>query len=194
LSSVKSSLKWIMSPLGVASIGTKMGPSQPVGFPAAAGRYSRGPYMLLLLVGRRPPYRGGVLSGDGVPPDVAAFIAKYVGSVVQLESLLLLAADAARVWTADEVARELRIEPAWAEAQLEVLCGQALLACTGGQMRQFRYSPSDTPTRETVSALSKAYAERRVTVISLIFAKPPDGARAFADAFRIRKDGEGRRG
>ena len=134
------------------------------------------------------------MSGDGIPPEVAAFIAKYVGSVVQLESLLLLEADPGRGWTADEVARELRIDPAWAAAQLDILCGQAIVGYTGDQVRHFRYSPSDARTRETVAALAKAYAERRVTVISLIFAKPAVGLRAFADAFRIRKDENNSRG
>jgi hypothetical protein len=142
----------------------------------------------------RMSYRGCRVTGDGVPPEVADFIAKFVGSVVQLESLLLLAGDAGRRWTADDVARELRIDRAWAEAQLDVLCGQSLLACEEGAARHFRYAPPDQPTRDTVAALATTYAERRVTVTGLIFSKPHDALRAFSDAFRIRKDKGGPRG
>ena len=134
------------------------------------------------------------MSGEGVPSEVAAFIARYVGSVVQLESLLLLAGDAGRRWTVDDVARELRIDRAWAEAQLDVLCGQSLLACDDHPVRRFHYAPPDQRTQETVAALARTYAERRVSVTSLIFAKPPDALRAFSEAFRFRKDSGGPRG
>lgn len=131
------------------------------------------------------------MSGAGIPDEVAAFIAKHVDSVVQLEGLLLLAADSGRDWSADEVARELRIETSWAEAQLDLLSGQALLERAGGR---FRYAPRDAGTHAAIAGLAKAYAERRVTVISLIFAKPADNLRAFSEAFRLRKDRDGRGG
>ena len=133
------------------------------------------------------------MTRDGVPPEVADFIAKYVDSLVQLESLLLLAGDPDRRWAADDVARELRIDRAWAEAQLDLLCGQSLLVSGDGPIRHFRYAPADASTAETVTLLAEAYAERRVTVTGLIFAKPPDALRAFSDAFRFRKDNGGPR-
>jgi hypothetical protein len=39
-----------------------------------------------------------------------------------------------------------------------------------------------------VNDLARAYAERRVNVIALIFSKPATSLRHFADAFRLRKD------
>ena len=48
-----------------------------------------------------------------------------------------------------------------------------------------RYGPEPIDDR---SALDRAYAERRVTVINLIFSKPIDKLRSFADAFRIKKE------
>jgi len=135
------------------------------------------------------------VNGDGVPPEVADFITKHVDSVVQLETLLLLAGDPGRRWTADDVSRELRIDRGWAEAQLDVLCARSLLACDAEAVRHYRYAPADARTRDTVAALAKAYSERRVTVTGLIFAKPHDDVlRAFSDAFRIRKDNGGNRG
>lgn len=41
-------------------------------------------------------------------------------------------------------------------------------------------------------ALARAYAERHIAVIDLIFSRPPDNSdpvQAFADAFRFRKEG-----
>ena len=39
-----------------------------------------------------------------------------------------------------------------------------------------------------VAGLAREYAARRVTVIGLIFSKPVDKIRSFADAFRLRRD------
>ena len=47
---------------------------------------------------------------------------------------------------------------------------------------------NDPELDQAVVRLAKDYAERRVTVITLIFSKPVDKLRTFADAFRLRKD------
>jgi hypothetical protein len=127
-------------------------------------------------------------AADDLPADVRAFIASQVASVVQLETLLMLHRTPERAWGADEVARELGIDRGWAEGQLETLCQQGLAVCAdAGQGRRYHYGAA-APLRATVDALARAYAERRVTVIGLIFAKPADALRAFSDAFRIRRD------
>ena len=125
---------------------------------------------------------------EDIPAEVKAFIADNLGSVVQLETLLLLHGAPEREWTADEVASDLRIDRNWAEGQLEVLCAEKLADCAGGPPRRYRFGPADPKQRAAVDALAKAYAERRVTVISLIFAKPVATLRAFSDAYRLRRD------
>jgi hypothetical protein len=55
--------------------------------------------------------------------------------------------------------------------------------------RTFHYAPaSGSPLDAAVAQLARDYAERRVTIITLIFSKPVDKLRSFADAFRLRKD------
>ena len=131
---------------------------------------------------------------DEIPSEVRAFIAGYLDSVVQLETLLMLHAAPDKGWQAEDLARELRIDRGWAEGQLEGLCQQGLLASSeAGGVREYRYAPA-AALRGAVDGLARAYAERRVTVISLIFAKPADSLRAFSDAFRLRKDKEEPRG
>ena len=131
---------------------------------------------------------------DEIPPDVRAFIAEYLDSVVQLETLLMLHGAPGQEWEAEDVARDLRIDRTWADGQLVGLCEQGLAACSDareGGGRRYRYAPASAEVRAAVDGLARAYAERRVTVISLIFAKPADNLRAFSDAFRIRRDKEG---
>ena len=138
-----------------------------------------------------------------LPEDVRGFIAGHLTSVVQLETLLLLQSAPDREWTAADVAAALRIDPAWARSQLDGLCEQGLASCRTDAPALYRYAPHDQATRAAIDRLSKAYVERRVTVITLIFsqpaeparqeparAEPPraDGVQAFADAFRLRND------
>lgn len=110
---------------------------------------------------------------------------------MQLEVLLLLAAaaEAGKVWTAKDLAQQLRIDEAWVDGQLRAMGTRGLVRVTdGGPAAEFLYEPRTPELRDTVTELALAYADRRVTVIGLIFSKPVDKLRSFADAFRIRKD------
>src|SRR5688500_5888260 len=98
---------------------------------------------------------------EEIPPEVKAFIAEHLVSVVQLETLLMLHRAPERVWTADDVAAELKIDPAWAEAQLAALCDDGLARCDAGT-RQYRFAPKSDADRAAIAALAVSYAERRV--------------------------------
>ncbi len=118
---------------------------------------------------------------------VRRFIVDHVDSVEQLEILLLLHQHPGRTWDAEAVARELRISALSAGDRLEDQARAGLLARVEGSPGRFRYAPGTPALDEAVSGLATAYAERRVTVINLIFSKPVDKIRTFADAFRLRK-------
>lgn len=128
------------------------------------------------------------MSEQDIGQDVRALIADQIDSVVQLEVLLLLHADPARSWQAADIARELRIEVNSAGDQLDLLCARGLLQSDDASPRNYRYGPRTPALERAVPALARAYAERRVTVINLIYSKPADALRSFADAFRIRKE------
>lgn len=124
---------------------------------------------------------------------VKPFLARQIDSVVQLEVLLLVADRKPRSFSADQIARELRIDPAWADGQLALLSERGLLARSTAIEAAYEYAPASNEIRDAVTALSRAYADRRVSVISEIYSKPPppsaaDPLKSFSDAFRIRKD------
>jgi hypothetical protein len=129
-----------------------------------------------------------VVSDPQIPQEVQAFIADHIESVVQLEVLLLLHAAPQRVLSAADIGTELRIDPAWAGEQLVNLCSRGILTCTTTGESLYRYSPRTPEMDRAVAGLAQAYTDRRVTVIGLIFSKPVDKIRSFADAFRLRKD------
>jgi hypothetical protein len=122
-----------------------------------------------------------------IPPRVRQLIIDHIDSVMQLEVLLLIAAQPQRAWSAKDLADLLRIDPAWVDSQLRAMAAGGLVA-QQPDPAAFRFEPRSAELSQAVDELAKTYADRRVTVIGLIFAKPLDKIRSFADAFRIRKD------
>lgn len=115
------------------------------------------------------------------------FIAKHINSVEQLEVLLLLKRTAPREWTADQVSQEMTTSRYAAEGRLHDLHARGLFVFREeNQVLYFRYDPAN-PADKAVSELGEVYAQRRTTVITMIFSKPVDGITRFADAFRIRR-------
>jgi hypothetical protein len=128
-------------------------------------------------------------AGD-LPEAVRRFIADHIDSVEQLEILLLLYQHPERSWTAESVARELRISVLSAGDRLKDMARAAILSRVEGGEGEYCYAPENQQLGEAVAGLATAYSERRVTVINLIFSKPIDKIRTFADAFRLRRDDE----
>lgn len=123
-----------------------------------------------------------------ITPRVRAIIAEQIDSVMQLEVLLLLADNPAREWDPAEVAQQFRIDLEWVDSQLRGLAARGLVQIIDGPPVRFRYQPRTPELAQAVAELGQAYANRRVTVIGMIFSKPVDKIRSFADAFRLRKD------
>jgi hypothetical protein len=128
------------------------------------------------------------LRESGLPEAVRRFIADHIDSVEELEILLLLYNQQGRSWSAEAVARELRIAATSAGERLEDLVHDTILVRVDGDPVEHRYAPGNAVLDEAVGGLATAYSERRVTVINLIFSKPVDKIRTFADAFRLRRD------
>jgi hypothetical protein len=137
------------------------------------------------------------LGEDGLPQLVKQLIAERIDSVVQLEVLLLLVRHASQAWTAKAVSDTLRIDVNWAAGELVTLRTRGLasvvVAPAGGGNEPagpaYQYAPAAPELDASVQALARAYADRRVAVVSFIFSKPIDKIQTFADAFRIRGKG-----
>jgi hypothetical protein len=119
------------------------------------------------------------------------FIVRHINSVDQLEMLLLMEKDPSREWSAEEIARVLFTEPQSISLRLDELAQAGLVAAkpTSEGMR-YRYAPNTPELERTVAELAAAYPSYRVAIINLIFSKPIDRIRTFADAFRFTKEDE----
>lgn len=123
-----------------------------------------------------------------IPEVVKSFIAQHIDSAELLETLLLVHSDPGRGWTPEEVASSIYTVPAGATRRLEQLVEMGLATSNDAGNPTYRYAPSRPALAEQVDALAQAYRRARVPVINLIYNKPPDPLRSFADAFKLRKD------
>ena len=124
------------------------------------------------------------MADELIPPDVREFILSHIEFIAHLEALLLLLHRHDDRWTAAGVASHLYIDERQAEAVLEQLCSERLLDCRDGVY----WLNLDPPgRREILDPLSSLYASHLIPVTNLVHAKP-SGARAFAAAFKLRKD------
>jgi hypothetical protein len=130
------------------------------------------------------------LHESDLPEGVRRFIYRHIHSVEQLEILLLLHRNPGRAWSADAVARELRIASESGAERLEDMARDKLLVRQGVSPKEYRYGPENMKLDDAVRGLAAEYVKRRVTVINSIYSKPIDKIRTFADAFRLRKDDE----
>ena len=122
------------------------------------------------------------------PADVGKFIAEHVNSVAQLEILLLLRSDPARLWTTADVSGALRTTAETAAETLTTLQSKRIVTRDEAPQGGCRYAPETPELAELIDRLATVYDERRVTVITMIYSKPVDKVQTFADAFRLRKE------
>lgn len=120
-----------------------------------------------------------------LPDDVCRFIKRHIHTLEQLEILRLLFENPARSWSASELAAELRTNPESVRLRLGPMLTDGLTAMTGPAT--YCYRPASARLDEQVGLLIGCYRERRVAVITQIFAPSGGAARVFAEAFRIKK-------
>jgi hypothetical protein len=124
---------------------------------------------------------------EPLPESVRRFIVERINSVEALEILLLLFAQSAMEFSAEEVGRKLCTTFESASERLAELQRAKLLVLISTEPPKYRFNAGG-PESATVGELEKTYKQRRVSVISFIYTKPSDPLRAFSDAFRLRKD------
>lgn len=121
-----------------------------------------------------------------IPDHVRRFIYDHIESVEQVELLLLLRKESGRAWSADELAKELRLNAGSAAMRLLDLRERGFV--TEEKPEQYRFDATRAELARDVDGLAREYVERRTSVINLIFSKPTEKIRTFADAFKFRKD------
>jgi hypothetical protein len=114
------------------------------------------------------------------------FVQVHLPSVDAAELLLVAFHDPNVAWIAREAVERLPAGVNMTEAD----AGKHLLAfqAAGLMDSSMRYRPASAELGNFVQTLAKAYEERPVTLIRLIYALRDRKIRSFADAFKLRKD------
>jgi len=124
---------------------------------------------------------------DQLPPSVRGFLAAYIVSIEQLETLLLVQREPERWWSAEMVAAELRSSTGASAERLEEMASKNLLDVRISDDLFYRYAPVSPSLAEAVLETARAYKESPVAVTTVIYSRSLDEIRGFAEAFRIRK-------
>lgn len=119
-------------------------------------------------------------------PNVDQFILDDIDSVPHLEALLLLWRSAPQDLAASQIAEKLYVSPAQGSAIVEDLCRRGLIVCRSGD--EFFYDASDQQRNRLLAAVDEAYRRELIRISGIIHSKASPSVRAFADAFRFRKD------
>ncbi len=125
----------------------------------------------------------------GIPAEVEQLLADHIDSVEQLETLLLLLGGGRSDWDAESVSGALYTSVESAADRLASLHAAGILDKDPGRPT-YCYKPRTTALDRAVRSLAAIYPARRVTIISLIFSRPTDKIRSFADAFKFKRDEE----
>ena len=121
---------------------------------------------------------------EPIPQPLRQYILDHIGSVAQLEALLLLRRQAGRAATASDIGRALYIPDSAAAMLLGTLRAEGLVSVEGSG---YRYEPVSEELRTMVDLLAETYARALIPVTNLIH-QNSSGLRHFADAFKLRKD------
>lgn len=131
-----------------------------------------------------------------MPELVQKLLRERVGGFEELELLLRLARDPERAWTVDEAEAALGM-PADALADaFQALMDKAVIAPHGQEPRRFRFQPESLEVRAACEALIRHHDQDRFSVVVLLGQIAFERidrvtARAFADAFVLRKGRKG---
>lgn len=121
-----------------------------------------------------------------LPPNVDRFLRDAVRSVWDLELLLLFRRQRPRLWTADELVRDLRASILIVGDSLDALQKAGLVSKNANE--QYQYWPISPELDQLVDEVATAYSSSPVAVTEAILSAPSSSIRIFADAFKIKKD------
>ncbi len=114
------------------------------------------------------------------------FLAKHIGSVWQLE-LLLLFKESTKPLSIAEASKALYLSADVIGPAINRFRESGLLSTTEADTSRYGYAAVSEPIKSTIDELERYYREQRVNVINLIFSGT---IQTFADAFKLRPEEE----
>ena len=126
------------------------------------------------------------MADDQMPAPVAEFPDVQIGSLAELEMLILVMDSPERWWDAESAAQKLTVSAAVAQRMLDGFAARNLLDIRITGDVRYRFAPGSPQLMESVRLFSDFYRRMPAAVVRRIARGAPRGIRDFADAFRIR--------
>jgi hypothetical protein len=121
-----------------------------------------------------------------VPETIRIFVHACIDSVEQLEVLAILHDNPEREWTIQSLSQELRSADSSVEKRMRDLANRKVLEPLGEGT--FHFQPVSPEVHAAISELVAYYRVRPFRVMDLLFTKPMNAMKSFADAFRFKKE------
>ncbi|MGH9572819.1 MAG: hypothetical protein ACRD40_04725 [Candidatus Acidiferrales bacterium] len=116
--------------------------------------------------------------------QVDQFVLEEIDSVPHLEALLLLWNSRPKQWSPEEMGKALYLATEYTQAVLQELANRKLASSEAG-----RYAYESDPERDKIiEALDRVYRREIIRISNMIHSKASPAVRAFARAFRLKKD------
>ena len=132
------------------------------------------------------------MSQGELPYEVRALLQRALPSMVHVETVLLLAKSPSESFRPEAVAPRIgTTTEAVATALGDLVTAKLAEQTPETSPPEFRFAATDVSMVNAVATLQEMYDRRPVTLVKAVYDRPPNAAKAFADAFRVRPKGEG---
>jgi hypothetical protein len=123
------------------------------------------------------------------PQELRTFIQETIPNVEAAEVLLLLARERHAALGIDRVVEGLKPTAVdGVQVRRYLASFQERRLVSQEQDGTYRYAPASDALEDIVRGLAKAYNERPVTLVRLIYALRDENIRSFSDAFKLKKE------
>lgn len=127
------------------------------------------------------------MTDKNISEEVKKFIHKYIDSLAKLEVLLLLHNNPSDLFSAQMIAQEMRTNHDAVLATLKELQADNFITLENPENQFYQYNRGNKDDM-WIRQVDSAYTNYRHSIITIIFSKPSDSIRSFADAFKLKKD------
>jgi DNA-binding IclR family transcriptional regulator len=126
------------------------------------------------------------VTNSRLSPSLQLLVNNHLATMDHVALLLALREGAEHVHSAPELAKRTGLDETVVRRVLDDLVSAHLV---GGGGEAFRYDPA-RDVAPAIAELAEMYRTKPVSLVRAMYERPPRAVQSFADAFRIRKEGE----
>lgn len=123
---------------------------------------------------------------DPIPEDARRLLSRHFASLSELEVFIVLVREQ-RPWQAHEIARQMVINVDHARLMLDALARTPLVSSSDNA---YAFAPSRARDRKAAERIPSLYETYRLRIMDIVLSRPSDQIQDFADAFRVRSEGD----